>query len=86
MSGVKNQYFSRVHYSMSENADVINSVDEIYLVFYRKKVPVNFLLKCILSQRRFTESKTYLFSLSFLVLFDFFSVWKQYLHLGNGLE
>ena len=83
--GEKNQYFSRVR---SENADIFTARDEIYLVFAEKS---KFSFYFILNWN--TEITTLLFTWSFLVRFDFCSVFIEYnigckrsLHLENSLE
>ena len=75
--------------STSENADIFTALDEIYLVFAKKKSKFSFYF--ILNGN--TEIKTLLFTWSFLVRFDFCSVFigynigcKHSLHLENGLE
>ena len=75
--------------STSENADIYTARDEIYLVFAEKKV--NFLF--ILYSTEIQKSHSYFFTWSFLVRFDFCSVFIGYkigckpsLHLENGLE
>ena len=84
----KNQYFSRVR-STSENADIFTTQNAIYFVFALKKV--NFLF--ILYSTEIQKSQTYFFTWSFLVRFDFCSVFigynigcKHSMHLENGLE
>ena len=74
--------------SMSENADIFTARDEIYLVFAEKS---KFSLYFLLNGN--TEITTLLFTWSFLVRFDFCSVFigynigcKRSLHLENGLE
>ena len=74
--------------STSENADIFTARDEIYLVFAEKS---KFSLYFILNGN--TETTTLLFTWSFLVRFDFCSVfigynigYKRSLHLENGLE
>ena len=83
----KNQYFSQVR-STSENADIFPARDEIYLVFAEKS---KFSFYFILNGN--TEITTLLFTWSFLVRFDFCSVFIGYTigcirssHLENGLE
>ena len=73
---------------MSENADIFTTRDEINLVNAEKS---KFSFYFIINGN--TESTTLLFLWSFLVRFDFFSVFigynigcKQSLHIGNGLE
>ena len=68
----KNQYFSRVC-STSENADIFTTRDEIYFVFAVKS---KFSLYFILNGN--TEITTLLFTWSFLVGFDFRSVFIGY--------
>ena len=75
--------------STSENADIFTERDEIYLLFAEKKS--KFSLYFILNGN--TEITTLLFTWSFLVRFDFCSVFVEYnigfkrsLHLENGLE
>ena len=84
----KKQYFSRVR-STSENADIFTARDEIYFVFCGKKRKFSFYF--ILNGN--TEITTLLFTWSFLVRFDFCSVFigynigcKRSLHLENGIE
>ena len=74
--------------STSENADIFTARDEIYLVFAEKS---KFSLYFILNGN--TEITTLFFTWSFLVRFDFCSVFVGYnigckhsLHLENGLE
>ena len=74
--------------STSENADIFTAQDEIYLVFAEKS---KFSFYFILNGN--TEITTLLFTWSFLVRFDFCSVFIGYnigcklsLHLENGLE
>ena len=74
--------------STSENADIFTARDEIYLVFAKKST---LSLYFILNGN--TEITTLLFTWSFLVRFDFCSVFigynigcKHSLHLENGLE
>ena len=85
--GEKNQYFSRVR-STSENADIFTTRDEIYFVFAVKKNKFSFYF--ILNRN--TEITTLLFTWSFLVRFDFCSVFigynigcKHSLHLENHI-
>ena len=73
---------------MSENADIFTTRDEIYFVFAVKS---KFSFYFILNGN--TEITALLFTWSFLVRFDFCSVFigynigcKHSLHLENGLE
>ena len=85
--GEKNQYFSRVR-STSENADI--SPHEMKYIWYlpkKRKFSFYFITNGI------TEITTLLLTWSFLVGFDFCSVFigynigcKRSLHLENGLE
>ena len=74
--------------STSENNDIFTARDEIYLVFAEKS---KFSLYFILNGK--TEITTFFFTGSFLVRFDFCSVFigynigcKHSLHLENDLE
>ena len=74
--------------STSENTDIFTARDEIYLVFAKKS---KFSFYFILNGN--TEITTLLFTWSFLVRFDFCSVFIGYkigcklsLHLENGKE
>ena len=74
--------------STSENADIFTARDEIYLVFAEKR---NCSLYFILNGN--TEITTLLLTWSFLIRFDFCSVFigynigcKHSFHLENGLE
>ena len=85
--GEKNQYFSKVR-STSENADIFTTRDEIYFVFAVKS---KFSFYFILNGN--TKITTLLFTWSFLVRFDFCSVFIEYnigckhsLRLENGLN
>ena len=76
------------NFSIFDNADIFTARDEIYLVFAGKS---KFSLYFILNGN--TEITTLLFTWSFLVRFDFCSVFLGYnigckhsLHLENGLE
>ena len=76
--------------STSENADIFTARDEICLVFAEKS---KFSLYFIVLLNGNTEITTLLFNWSFLVRFDFCSVFigynigcKHSLHLENGLE